>query len=181
MSTSPRCTAGCLLLNTSSSYMRIFVALLRSFELHIFYSGYHVPYAIPILLSTSSNPSCMLMFPPRYTKFSVCSCSCPFTSRWNFLLPAPCMFSFIPIFRLVCATPVSAFCNPSVCSASSAVSSNLVSPIFSPLMPPHLPHPKPWPWSKNMLNSKGDKNRTPVVLPSPFQTSPIVLHLSKQR
>src|SRR6218665_3429332 len=34
-----------------------------------------------ILFSTSlSYPSCVLMVPPRYTKFSVCSSSSPFTS-----------------------------------------------------------------------------------------------------
>jgi len=45
------------------------------------------------------------MFSPRYTQFYVCSSSCPSTSRWNFLLPAPknwhsvfCMFSWILIF-----------------------------------------------------------------------------------
>ena len=39
----------------------------------------HVPITNPILLSTSlSDPSCVSMIPPRYTKFSVCPNSCPF-------------------------------------------------------------------------------------------------------
>src|SRR6218665_602406 len=47
-------------LNTSVSYMRISMALLRYFELHIFPSACHVPLARPIFLSTSSSdPSCM--------------------------------------------------------------------------------------------------------------------------
>src|SRR6218665_835472 len=70
------------LLNTSPSYMRVFVALLSSLEFHTFPSACQVPFANPILLSTFlSDPSCVLIFPPRYTKFSVCSNSCP--SIWN--------------------------------------------------------------------------------------------------
>src|SRR6218665_3567142 len=93
-------------LNTSTSYIRVFVALLSSLEFHTFPSACQVPLANPILLSTSlSDPSCVLMFPPRYTKFSVCSNSCPSTSRRNFLFPSLqnrhsvfCMFIFMPIF-----------------------------------------------------------------------------------
>src|SRR6218665_27493 len=95
--------------------MRVFVALLSSLEFHTFPSACQVPLANPILLSTSlSDPSCqscVLIFPPRYTKFSVCSNSCPSTSRRNFLFPSPrnwhsvfCMLIFIPIFLLTCAT-----------------------------------------------------------------------------
>src|SRR6218665_4053347 len=93
-------------LNTSTSYMCIFVALLSSLEFHTFPSTCQVPLANPIVHSTSlSDPSCVLIFPPRYTKFSVCSNSCPSTSRRNFLFPAPrnwhsvfCMLIFMPIF-----------------------------------------------------------------------------------
>src|SRR6218665_2769998 len=77
-------------LNTSTSYMRVLVALLSSLEFHTFPSACQVPLANPILLSTSlPDPSCVLIFPPRYTKFSVCSNSCPYTSRRNFLFPSP--------------------------------------------------------------------------------------------
>src|SRR6218665_1051122 len=77
-------------LNTSTSYMRVFVALLSSLEFHTLPSACQVPLANPILLSTSlPDPSCVLIFPPRYTKFSVCSNSCPYTSRRNFLFPSP--------------------------------------------------------------------------------------------
>src|SRR6218665_55337 len=86
--------------------MRVFVALLSSLEFHTFPSACQVPLANPILLSTPlSDPSCVLIFPPRYTKFSVCSNSCPSTSTRNFLFPSPrnwhsvfCMLIFMPIF-----------------------------------------------------------------------------------
>src|SRR6218665_2069224 len=47
-------------LRTSTSYMRVFVALLSSLEFHTFPSACQVPLASPILLSTSlSVPSCI--------------------------------------------------------------------------------------------------------------------------
>src|SRR6218665_320033 len=120
-------------LNTSTSYMRAFVALLSSLEFHTFpCSACQVPLVNPILLSTSlSDSSCVLIFPPRYTKFSLCSNSCPSTSRRNFLFPSPrnwhsvvfCMLIYMPIFWLICATSVNIFCNPFSCSASRAMSS----------------------------------------------------------
>src|SRR6218665_3373688 len=79
------------MLNASrpTSYMRVFVTLLSSLEFHTFPGACQVPLANPILHSTSlSDPSCVL-FPPRYTKFSICSNSCPSTSRRNFLFPSP--------------------------------------------------------------------------------------------
>src|SRR6218665_2395424 len=77
-------------LNTSTSYMCVFVALLSSLEFHTFLSTNQVPLANLILLSTSlSDPSCVLIFPPRYTQFSICSNSCPSPSRQNFLFPSP--------------------------------------------------------------------------------------------
>src|SRR6218665_2360103 len=67
-----------------------FVALLSSLEFHTFPSACQVPFANPILLSISlSDPSCVLIFPPRYTKFFVCSNSCHSTSRRNFLFSSP--------------------------------------------------------------------------------------------
>src|SRR6218665_575288 len=58
-------------------------------QFHTFPSACQVPLANPILLSTSDPSNCVLIFPPRYTKFSVCSNSCPSTSRRNFLFPSP--------------------------------------------------------------------------------------------
>src|SRR6218665_1566683 len=61
------------MVNTSTSYMSVFVALLSSLEFHTFPSACQVPLANPILLSTSlSVLSCVLMIPPRYTKLCVC-------------------------------------------------------------------------------------------------------------
>src|SRR6218665_1918262 len=75
----------------------------------------------------TGNNSCVLMVPLRYTKFSVCSNSCPSTSRRNFLFSSSknwhslfCMFICMPIFWLTCATPVSVFCNLFSCSVSKA-------------------------------------------------------------
>src|SRR6218665_269484 len=49
----------------------------------------------------------MLIFPPRYTKFWVCSNSCPSTSRRHFLFRSPrnwhsvfCVFIFMPMHLL---------------------------------------------------------------------------------
>src|SRR6218665_286484 len=91
----------------------------------------------PIILSTSlSDPSSVLVIPPRYTKFSVCSSSCPSTFWRNFLLPSSNNFHCLLYiylhnhFLLSCATPVSVvFCSPSVCSASRATSSANLCPV----------------------------------------------------
>src|SRR6218665_1594837 len=54
-------------LNISTSYMRVFVALLSSLEFHTFLSACQVPLPNPILFSTFlSDPSCVLIFPPSY-------------------------------------------------------------------------------------------------------------------
>src|SRR6218665_2692603 len=62
-------------------------------------------FPLPTQFSFSHPCQTTLVFPPRYTKFSVCSNSCPSTSRRNFLFPSPrnwhsvfCMLIFMPIF-----------------------------------------------------------------------------------
>ena len=75
---------------TNVSYTRIFVCLLSSLDVHILFSLCSMPLANPILHSISfPDPSLVLIFPPRYTKFSVCFSYCPFTLIWNVMFPFP--------------------------------------------------------------------------------------------
>ena len=75
---------------TNVSNTRIFVCLLSSLDVHILFSVCSMPLANPILRSMSfPDPSLVLIFPPRYTKFSVCCSCCSFTLIWNVMFPFP--------------------------------------------------------------------------------------------